>query len=50
MKVTVALCPRQMTWFEAIVAVGSGKTVTVTDPDAGCEHTGVPDVEMPTRV
>jgi hypothetical protein len=41
-KVTVALCPEQIVWFEAIVTVGDGITVITTIPVCGCVQPGSP--------
>lgn len=47
--VTEALVPEQIVWFGVIDAIGSGRTVIVTDPVTGWLHPGVPDVETLTR-
>lgn len=49
-KVTVAGCPEQMVWFEAMVTVGGGITVITTDPVAGPLQLGVPEDMMLTNV
>jgi hypothetical protein len=48
--VTEALLPEQIVVLEAIVATGSGSTVIVTEPLAGCEQLGVPEVATLTSV
>lgn len=50
MKVTVAEFPTHIVWLEAIVTVGSGNTVIVTDELSGCVHAGVPAVVTLTSV
>jgi hypothetical protein len=49
-KLTVALPPEQMVVFDAMAAVGNGKTVIVTVPAAGLVQTGVPLVAALTNV
>jgi hypothetical protein len=49
-KVTVALPPEQIVALAEIVTVGKGKTVIVTEPDAGLVQTVVPPVAMLTNV
>ena len=49
-KVTVALEPEQIVAFDEMAAVGSGKTVIVTEPVCGWLHIGVPDVAALTKV
>lgn len=50
MKVTVALAPEQTVAFEAIEAVGTGKTVITTDPVTFLVQLGFPAETTLTNV
>lgn len=49
-KVTVADCPAQIVWSEAMETVDVGKTVIVTVPVIGWLQPGVPEVAALTKV
>lgn len=49
-KVTVADCPEQIVWLDAMLAVGRSKTVITTEPETGCKHELGPLAEMLTSV
>jgi hypothetical protein len=49
-NVTDAVCPEQIVWLAAIVAVGTGRIAMVTAPAAGAEQDGVPDAATLTKV